>query len=383
MARTPKPWYRKDRDAWFVTIAGERHNLGSDRDEATKRFHEMMAKPDKPVVRTGLVVELLDRFLTWVEKNRKIDTYIWYQSRLQVFAEKYPDLAFEDLKPFHVQEWIDGINLSKGSKRNYARSVVRCMNWCEEQGIIERTPLAHFKKPRGGTRDKVISAEEYAAVLEAIRNDDFRDLVMFIWETGARASECLDVECRHLELSESRIVFAVDEEKMERAPRIIYLNDAAKDIIVRRMCNGHIFTNTSGKPWTTDAVNCAFLAVQARMGKGVATPSDKDIKAFANTLASTHVVKGKTIKKSERARYIEARRKLKSKLARKNASKACLTNFRHTWCHNALKSGLDVLTVSQLMGHVDTSMVAEVYSHLNHAKDYLQGAAEKVRKVNV
>ncbi len=34
----------------------------------------MMAKPGKPVVLSGLVVELLDRFLAWVEKNRLIDT---------------------------------------------------------------------------------------------------------------------------------------------------------------------------------------------------------------------------------------------------------------------------------------------------------------------
>ena len=27
MPRQPRPWYRKDRDAWFVTIDGTRHNL--------------------------------------------------------------------------------------------------------------------------------------------------------------------------------------------------------------------------------------------------------------------------------------------------------------------------------------------------------------------
>lgn len=380
MARTPKPWYRKDRKAWFVTINGERHNLGSDREDAHKQFHEMMAKPANPVVRSGLVVELLDRFLTWVEKNRAVDTYIWYQSRLQLFAEKYPDLAFEDFKPFHVQEWIDGFDLSAGSRRNYARSIVRCMNWCEEQRIIDRTPLARFKKPRGGTRDKVISQDEYQDVLAAIRNDDFRDLVMFIWETGARASECLDIERHHVELSASRIVFPVAEEKMERAPRIIYMNDDAKAIVTRRMKRGRVFTNTSGEPWTTDAVNCAFVAIQTRMGAGVEEPTDKEIKALAKKLAPTRVFKGKPVKKSDRELYVEARRKLRFKMARNNTSKLCLTNFRHTWCHNALKSGLDVLTVSELMGHADTSMVAKVYSHLNHAKDYLLGAAQNVRK---
>lgn len=336
MARTPKPWYRKDRQAWFVTINGERHNLGPDRKTAHLQFHDLMRKPYKPVVRPELVIALIDRFLDWVQKHRAVDTYIWYQSRLQLFASKYPELALEDVKPYHVQDWIDEFELSSGSKRNYARSIVRCMNWCEEQGLIDRSPLAHFKKPRGGKRDKVISAEEYAEILAAIRNDAFRDLVIFIWETGARASECLGIEDRHADLLESRIVFPIDEEKMERAPRIIYLNESAKAIIARRMCRGHIFRNSVGSPWTTNTVNCAFIALQIRMGRG-ASPSEAQIRSAAKKLAPTRLVKGKVVKKTEREKYVEARRKLMYLLACQNASKICLTNFRHTWCSQCVE----------------------------------------------
>ena len=34
MARRPTPWFRKDRNAWFVTIDGVRHNLGPDKQTA-------------------------------------------------------------------------------------------------------------------------------------------------------------------------------------------------------------------------------------------------------------------------------------------------------------------------------------------------------------
>ena len=384
MARTSKPWYRKDRKAWFVTIEGERHNLGPDRKLAHQQFHELMRRPEKPVVQPQLLVALSDRFLDWVEKHLSAKTYIWYQSRLQLFTKRYPTLQADCLKPFHIQEWIDSFELSSGSKRNYARAVTRCMNWCEEQGIIERSPLAHFKKPRGGKRDKVISADEYAAILQHVRNDDFRDLVMFIWETGARAAECLAIESRHVDHANSRIVFPVNEEKMERAPRIIYLNATARSIVERRMAAGgqHVFTNTAGTPWTTEAVNCAFISLQIRLGmasikeKGLAV-ADAEVKKLATTLQPKRSVRGKMIAKTERELLSEARRKLTYKLACRHAGKVCLTNFRHTWCHNALISGMDALTVSMLMGHVDTSMVAEIYSHLNHAPGYLLNAVER------
>ena len=47
MARPAKPWYWKVRKIWCVAHKGERVNLGSDRDEAHRQYHEIMAKPEQ------------------------------------------------------------------------------------------------------------------------------------------------------------------------------------------------------------------------------------------------------------------------------------------------------------------------------------------------
>ena len=45
------------------------------------------------------------------------------------------DLTLDQLKPFHVQRWIDRyLALSDGTKRNYCRTIQRAMAWAEEQG---------------------------------------------------------------------------------------------------------------------------------------------------------------------------------------------------------------------------------------------------------
>jgi hypothetical protein len=71
MARIPKPWYRKDRQSWFVNIRGERHNLGADEQEANRRFHELMAQraESRPLPKSdGLsVASLFEKFLDWSE----------------------------------------------------------------------------------------------------------------------------------------------------------------------------------------------------------------------------------------------------------------------------------------------------------------------------
>lgn len=58
---------------------------------------------------------------------------------------------------------------------------------------------------------------------------------------------------------------------MERAPRVIYLTTAALEIVRRRcaMVTGKVFRNTTDRPWTTDAVKCAFEQIQIRLGKQV------------------------------------------------------------------------------------------------------------------
>ncbi len=68
MPRIPKPWYRKDRDAWFVTIAGTRHNLGSKKKEAMARFYELMREPTFKQVSSQSVVAIADAFLDWLKQ---------------------------------------------------------------------------------------------------------------------------------------------------------------------------------------------------------------------------------------------------------------------------------------------------------------------------
>lgn len=107
MARRPKPWFRKERQAWFVTINGAQHNLGSDKNQAYDRFHELMRQPTQRRVSSQLMVAIIDEFLDWCSRNRAVPTYEWYRYRLERFAQMYPSLRIADLRPFHVELCVD------------------------------------------------------------------------------------------------------------------------------------------------------------------------------------------------------------------------------------------------------------------------------------
>ena len=137
----------------------------------------------------------------------------------------------------------------------------------------------------------------------------------------ARPQELLALEARHVDLVVGRLVFPQTEAKGKKRIRVVYLNDTAA-AIVRRLTakypEGKLLRNEDGVAWTRHAVSCRFLRLKKHTGR-----------------------------------------------------KLCLYNFRHSFCHRGLKAGVDPITLANLMGHVDTAMIARVYSNLAQDPEYL------------
>jgi integrase len=328
----PEPFFRTARNAWYVQIGSRQIKLGADKDAAFRKYHELMAAPQEiPVAATAstLVVVVVDAFLEFVQKNLAADTYRWYADRLNEFCRFIPaTLTVRDLKPFFVQKWIDSRDdLSSGSKRNMCRTIIRAMNWAEGQGYVERSPLAHFKKPRGGQREEILSDAEFKMLLAHVPDEEFRDLLITAWESGCRPQEVTKVQSHHLDEKGSRWIFPASEAKGARLPRIVYLTPAALAITVRlaaKYPNGPLFRNSEGRGWTADAINCRFGRLRKKLG-----------------------------------------------------IKACLYTLRHTWATKMLMRGVDSITVAALMGHTDPTMLARHYAHVGRSPEYLLEQAKR------
>jgi len=264
-----------------------------------------------------------------------------------------------------------------------ARSVMRACRWAKKKGHIEHNPVADYEKPRAGKRKVVIPPAEFEKLLSLAGCREFKDLLLFTWETAARPQETLIAEARHVDLNTSRIVFPPDESKGEQWPRLIYLNDAAAAIVRRLLTEnpeGPLFRNSNGAPWTTDAVNNAFIRLQIRLGQ------EKMKKLGIDSEPIKKMDKKKRLALSQEARkaywasrrlQVRERRRLMNKLAVQHGKKYCLYHLRHSWLDRALKRGVDAMTCAILMGHRDPSTIARVYQHLSQSPDYLLNQARK------
>ena len=326
MARAPKPWYRKERKAWFVTINGKRHNLGAEKKEAFKQFHQMMASP--ATIQQVSVFSLMDAFLEWTLNHRAYRTYEFYQERLKRFVDETTDLPCDRFKPFHVQKWLDNKPWGKTYKSGMVTSFKRCFNWGVKQGYLESNPIIYLEKPKPEHRECPVTRDEYDAILaNTSRDDPFYDLIVFSWETGSRPQESLRFQWPDVDEKNMRIVV---ENPKSRGPkwRVIHLSEKALEIVRKHGGGeGPVFKNTKGNPWTPNACSNRFDRMRNKIGRMIA-----------------------------------------------------LYDFRHAYGTDMLKNGVDPVTVAELMGHTNVKMLMENYQHVSQDVDYIQQQISKRSK---
>lgn len=338
--RTPKPWYRRQTDTWYVCLRGKQVPLAKgkrSKREADEAFHRLMAgvklEPAPLTMapsagRQSLqVVVLLDQFLDWVQQN--LDCYEWHRRFIQEFADACGGLAVDEIKPIHVTQWLSQKKTWGPTTRNRVIGEVKqVFNWAVEQGLIDSNPIKSLKKPAARRRERILTADERARILASIRDAAFRDFVTALEETGARPGEIRAVTAANVDLPNGVWVLMQHKTaKKTRRPRVIYLTPAMRELTARRMTQfpeGPIFRNKYGQPWSNNAIRIRFRRLREQF------PELKDVVAYC---------------------------------------------YRHTFATDGLVKGVPIATVAELLGHRSTAMIEEHYGHLAKERTYLHQAA--------
>jgi hypothetical protein len=152
--------------------------------------------PAASSLRPALVVEVLDQFLDWCERTNAKRTYEFNREKIQQFVSRIPrDLAVEDLRLFHVTRALaDFPDWGEQHEARLRLGRKGGVHLAETEELIERKPLAQIKKPAREAREMAVSPEEYARVIETVKEPRFRDLIEMMWETGSRVQELRQIE---------------------------------------------------------------------------------------------------------------------------------------------------------------------------------------------
>ena len=260
----PRPFFRTPRDRWYVQIDGKQINLGPDKDEAF--------------------------------------------------------LPASDLRPFHIAEWVQKHSQwGPTRRRNAIVHLQRPYNWAYKLGYLTDNPIRYIEKPQAKRRENPVAPQDFTTIHSRVKDQRFRDLLIFAWESGCRPQEARHIEPKHVKLEQHRIEIPPAEAKGRKRWRIIRLNEKALEI-VKLLVNhtGKLFLNARGKPWKNQAIVCRFQRLKAKLGKNWAA-----------------------------------------------------YDFRHGFVQKLLEKGADKTEVAALMGHANAVMISTVYSHMDRADDHL------------
>jgi integrase len=344
----PKPWFRTSKAAWYVQHRGKQVRLGEHPEgfpppkksgagwnappPILDAFYRLMAadpanlpKPD--VILTAQVVDL---FLDHSERHNERATYLWYKHFLQSFASLYGRTAAAELKPIHVTRWLDAHDW-RGGRRNAVIAVKRAFNWADKQGVLSPNPLRNVEKPPAGRRTRIVTPEERAEILAAVKDRNFREFLTGLYLTGCRPSEVARVTAANVNLDLGVWVF--DEHKTGKKtgkPRVIYLCPEMVEMsrrLVAERPEGPLFPSYKlGRPFTKNAIRTRFRRLRAKL------PHLKGVVCYS---------------------------------------------LRHSYATEALERGVGIAQVAELLGHVDTRMVSQHYGHLSQKVQHMRDAARK------
>lgn len=341
--RSRKPWYRKQTDAWYVTIDGTQHCLATgkkNKKEADLEFHRLMTERGilpKSLKRCS-VKTIIDLFLEWSKTHHEPETAKLHCAFLTDFSSfsDYSSLTTDHILPLHVTRWVDARPTWK-SKRAAIASVKRLFSWAEQEGLLKENHLRRIKLPANKSRMVTLTEKERHEVLNAIKDKAFKRFVIALQNTGCRPSEIARVTASDVHLDKG--IWILHKHKTGKhtgKPRVIYLNDE-----MMKLSTELVAEHPTGPLFTTM--------------KRVRVNGVLQERGFS--------------KNGIRCRFRELRKKLP------HLQQLIAYAYRHSFATDALEKGVGVAQVAELLGHQSLDMLTKHYCHLNQRIEHLRQAA--------
>jgi site-specific recombinase XerD len=339
MAHQPKPRYKAGK---YVVVLPPRRPEGKPRQvhlfgpcarspkneaHAWAAFHRVMAAqgtlaPDEITVQTAC-----DLFLDHAKKHVQANTWGQYHRKLKDFVGRHGHRTVAALKPHHITDWINShANWGDSTQRGAITAVKVALAWCEREGYIDRDPVRTVRRPGQTRRTRTLTPDERREIRELF-TDSFGDFLDALTWTGARPSEIVRLEARHINWAAGIALMPGKTTRVTGKPIVLTMTAPMLELCRRLAAQndaGPLFRNRKGDPWTVSSVAARMTRLKGRV-------------SLAGVSAYT---------------------------------------YRHSFVTDALERGVPVTDVAELVNHanVQTTMV---YNHIKDRTEHLRRQAAK------
>lgn len=281
------------------------------------------------------ISQSVQEFLNTVQYDVKPTTLQWYRGRLTKFVAWIGDETAVSAIDRHALRrykhhlvstklrWVDhpskpaaNSGLSTPTINGHIRCLRRFFKWLVEEDIISNSPASKIKVKRGsGQPPKAISPPNFTRLLKATDQPRDRALLLFLADTGCRIGGAASLTTDRLDLDARR---AFVNEKGNKWRYVFF---------------GHITSGALGE-WLGERPLIRHQRVFCARNAPYAPLSESGIYQAIQRLAEKANINGRWNPHS----------------------------FRHAAARGWLEQGLDLSTVSQLLGHANVGVTADFYA---------------------
>jgi integrase len=261
--------------------------------------------------------------LYW-EKRGKSRKTKGLSSTIKSWKDYFGNVRSADMTQSRIEDFladrVDKQRLSQSTRNRYIAELKRLFNWGMEYRsdgmnkppLVEHNPAVALKrsKEKKYQRKRFLSQEELSRFLEACR-DDFRPFVVTALHGGLRRGELFNLRWEDIDFT-NRLIVVRDSKSGD--PREIPMDETLAG---------------------------ALRGLPSRFKRGYVFPSPKT-----------------------GGRLTDVKKQFRTVLRKANIQNFRLHDARHTFASYLVMNGVDLKTVSELLGHADTRMT-ERYSHLS------------------
>lgn len=313
-----KPFFRRERKAWYLWVGGRQIRLHEKKAEAHEIWRRMVARGNPEASQP--FAALASAYLQDAKKRLSPARYAQVAHYIARFSHFYQGPC-ESLRPFDVAEWLSKSGWGPTTRNTAAAILKRLYSWAVEQGLADRSPIAGLRKDTEQRRERTITRDEHAALV-AGASPAFRPYLIALWLSGQRPATVATVEAS--QVRDSRWVIERHKTRGKTGkPLVVYLSPCLLTLTrIAAERRRRLFATAE-----TKAMQRTFARLRDRLGL------DKTITSYS---------------------------------------------YRHAYATTALLTQSPA-TVAALLGHTSPRMVMERYGHVEEASEHLAEAASKVR----
>jgi len=348
---------RKDSPFWWMSLRGDCRRIFESTNTEKKKLAERIYAKRLLDIQSGcldtprpegtmLFSELATRYVEWAQRQKGIRRKEGFVKALTAIFGDLPLKAFTTQLVESYQSKLLSAGRKPATPNRHVATLkhmfTKAVDWeLVDESVRKRIRRAKLLKEEN-MRLRYLSAVECRALIEA-SEPHLKPIVITALNTGMRKGEIFSLQWeRHVDLKHGFILLDITKNGHRRE---IPINRTLRETLqglVRHIKSPYVFTNRWGKPFTDLKKSFKLACKRAE--------TERCLKC---QYATHKVGEGETGKCPECGKKLERR---------------CITDFRfhdlrHTAASHMIMSGVDIVTVKEILGHKSLTMTLR-YAHL-------------------